>query len=51
VGLLLHRPYRFAEWVDVRVSFPSSGNSLLPASTASTVRRLRVVHPMSLTPG
>ena len=51
VGLLLHRPYRFAEWVDVRVSYPSSGNSLLPASTASTVRGLRVDRPVALAPG
>ena len=51
VGLLLHRPYRFAEWVDVRVSYPSSGNSLLPASTASTVQGLRVDRPVALAPG
>jgi len=41
VGLLLHRPYRFAEWVDVRVTYPRSRQDLLPASTAPTVRGMR----------
>lgn len=41
VGLLLQRPYRFAEWVDVHVTYPPSRLDLLPASTAPTVCRLR----------
>ncbi|MCS7479505.1 GAF domain-containing protein [Umezawaea endophytica] len=40
-GLLLHRPYRFADWVDVEVACPASPDLLLPASTAPAVRRLR----------
>ncbi len=40
-GLLLHRPYRFADWVDVVVPHPSTPDQLLPASTAPAVRRLR----------
>jgi hypothetical protein len=41
VGVLLQRPYRFADWVDVHVSYPHQAELLLPASTAPTVRRLR----------
>ena len=41
VGVLLQRPYRFADWVDVHVSYPHPAELLLPASTAPTVRRLR----------
>jgi hypothetical protein len=40
-GLLLQRPYRFAEWVDVRLRLPDVAEELLPASSAPTVRRIR----------
>ena len=42
-GMLLHRPYRFADWVDVAVSYPASPDQLLPASAAPAVRRLRAL--------
>jgi len=41
VGLLLQRPYRLADWVDVHISYPDSPAELLPASTAPAVRRIR----------
>lgn len=41
VGLLLQRPYRFAEWVQVHVTYPIQRAELLPASVSPTVRRLR----------
>ena len=40
-GVLLQRPYRFADWVDVHFSYPPDDMGLLPASTAPTVRRIR----------
>jgi hypothetical protein len=40
-GVLLQRPYRFADWVDVHFSYPQDNGALLPASTAPTVRRIR----------
>ena len=40
-GVLLQRPYRFADWVDVRLSRPVSPLDLLPTSFAPTVRRMR----------
>ena len=40
-GLLLQRPYRFADWVDVQVRYPPDGEDLLPASTAPAIRALR----------
>ena len=40
-GLLLHRPYRFADWVDVRVRYPAAPEDILPASTAPAVRHIR----------
>lgn len=40
-GLLLQRPYRFADWVDVQVRYPSDPEDLLPASTAPAIRALR----------
>lgn len=40
-GLLAHRPYRFAESVQVRVEGPEDPYDLLPASSAPAVRRLR----------
>ncbi len=43
-GLLLQRPYRFADWVDVRVRFPAAAEDILPASTAPAVRGIRARH-------
>ena len=40
-GVLCQRPYRFADWVRVRVEYPENGADLLPASTAPTIRDLR----------
>jgi hypothetical protein len=40
-GVLLQRPYRFAEWVDVRLHRPDVADELLPASSAPAVRRIR----------
>ena len=40
-GLLLQRPYRFADWVDVRVRYPAAAEDILPSSTAPAVRRVR----------
>ena len=40
-GLLLHRPYRFADWVIVRVRYPAAPEDILPASTAPAVRHIR----------
>jgi hypothetical protein len=47
-GVLLHRPYRFADWVEVQVRYPDSPEQLLPASSAPSVRRIRAerrTHP------
>ncbi len=49
-GVLLQRPYRFADWAEVRVTHPDSPADLLPASTAATVRRART-EPGLITPG
>jgi hypothetical protein len=43
-GLVLRRPYRFADWVDVVVRYPVVLEDVLPASTAPAVRRLRARH-------
>ena len=40
-GVLLQRPYRFAEWVDVRMHYPDTPEDLLPASSTSAIRALR----------
>jgi hypothetical protein len=40
-GLLEHRPYRFAESVQVEVVCPADSYQLLPASSAPGIRRLR----------
>jgi hypothetical protein len=40
-GLLLPRPYRFAEWVEVRLHRPDVPEELLPTSSAPAVRRIR----------
>jgi hypothetical protein len=40
-GLLLQRPYRFADWVTVRVHYPGAPEDILPASTAPAVRHIR----------
>lgn len=40
-GLLLQRPYRFADWVDVRVRYPAAGEDLLPGSAAPAVAAIR----------
>ena len=40
-GLLLQRPYRFADWVDVRVRYPVAAEDILPASTAPAIRGIR----------
>jgi hypothetical protein len=42
-GVLLQRPYRFAEWVDVRVDRPERVCDLLPASTAPEVLRFKAL--------
>jgi len=39
-GVLCQRPYRFADWAQVRVDYPTAGADLLPASTAPTIREL-----------
>ena len=49
-GLLLQRPYRFADWVDVRVHYPVVAEDILPASTAPAVRDIRDIRA-SRTPG
>ena len=49
-GVLLQRPYRFADWAEVRVTRPPSLADLLPASTAATVRRARI-EPGLVAPG
>jgi hypothetical protein len=41
-GVLLQRPYRFADWVDVRLHRPGVAEELLPASSSPAVRRIRV---------
>jgi hypothetical protein len=40
-GVLLQRPYRFAEWVEVRLRRPDAPEQLLPASSSPAVRRIR----------
>lgn len=40
-GLVLRRPYRFADWVDVDIRYPAVPEDVLPASTAPAIRRLR----------
>jgi hypothetical protein len=40
-GVLDHRPYRFADWVDVEVLWPDRPAELLPCSTSPAVTRLR----------
>ncbi|WP_063796150.1 GAF domain-containing protein [Streptacidiphilus griseoplanus] len=40
-GLLEHRPYRFAETIQVQVRLPDDLSQLLPYSDAPAVRRLR----------
>ena len=40
-GLLLQRPYRFADWVNARVHYPAASEDILPASTAPAVRHIR----------
>jgi hypothetical protein len=42
-GLLQHRPYRFAESVQVEVVRPQDAYQLLPASSAPGIRRLRAL--------
>ena len=42
-GVLCQRPYRFADWAQVRVDYPTAGADLLPASTAPTIRELRSI--------
>jgi hypothetical protein len=42
-GLLEHRPYRFAESVQVEVVRPYDAYQLLPASSAPGIRRLRAL--------
>ena len=42
-GVLLQRPYRFADWVDVHIGYPQLPQDLLPSSSAPTVRRMRNV--------
>jgi hypothetical protein len=42
-GLLEHRPYRFAESVQVEVVRPHDAYQLLPASSAPGIRRLRAL--------
>jgi hypothetical protein len=44
-GLLLQRPYRLADWADVRVRYPATPGDILPASTAPAVRTLRTRQP------
>jgi hypothetical protein len=39
--VLLQRPYRFAEWVEVRLHRPDVPEQLLPASSSPAVRRIR----------
>lgn len=46
-GLLLQRPYRFADWVDVRVRYPAAPGDILPASTAPAVRDIRARHTVT----
>lgn len=41
-GVLDHRPYRFAEWVDLDVLWPARSADLLPFSSSPGVRRLRL---------
>jgi len=40
-GVLLHRPYRFADWVDVEIVPPADPAQLLGCSTAPAIRRYR----------
>lgn len=47
-GLLLHRPYRFAKWAQVRLRHPEAPEDLLPASCAPAIRQIRA---QSLTTG
>lgn len=42
-GLLAHRPYRFAESVEVEVIGPADPYQLLPCSSAPGIRRLRAL--------
>jgi hypothetical protein len=49
-GLLLQRPYRFAEWADVRLHRPAVAEELLPASSAPAVRRIRAAQRDAATP-
>ena len=44
-ALLVQRPYRFADWVGVTVTYPDSPHDLLPTSTAPAIRRLRNRQP------
>lgn len=46
-GLLLQRPYRFADWVTVRVRYPAAPEDILPASTAPAVRDIRARHTLA----
>ncbi len=40
-GVLLHRPYRFADWIDVEIVPPADPAQLLGCSTAPAIRRYR----------
>ena len=40
-GVLDHKPYRFAEWVDLDVRWPDRADALLPFSSSPGLRRLR----------
>ncbi|WP_330301116.1 GAF domain-containing protein [Streptomyces sp. NBC_00503] len=44
-GVLTHRPYRFAEDVEVELIRPGNPAALLPHSTAPAVIRARLCHP------
>ncbi|MFF7729365.1 GAF domain-containing protein [Streptomyces sp. NPDC008001] len=44
-GVLGHRPYRFAEGVDVRLLAPPHAADLLPASTAPAILATRTTRP------
>jgi GAF domain len=49
-GVLDHRPYRFADWVDVTVLWPEHRAQLLPCSTSPAVIHLRGFAPAGLNP-
>lgn len=40
-GLLLQRPYRFADWVELRVRYPALPEEILPGSLAPAVAAIR----------